>query len=43
MEIVGIFYGHLEYITAIGNYVSGHTVYFLPFGTLYHEKSGSPE
>jgi hypothetical protein len=38
MEIVGLFYGHLEYSTAIwytllpfGNFVCSHLVYFPPF------------
>jgi hypothetical protein len=48
MRKVGIFYGHLEYLTAIwymqwafGNFVS--IWYIFPrFGILCQEKSGSP-
>jgi hypothetical protein len=49
MEKVGIFYGHLEYITAIwyilgpfGNFVSILYI-FHGFGILCQEKSGNPE
>jgi hypothetical protein len=48
MEIVGIFYDHLEYFTVI-LYISwpfgkvGVIWYIFPrFGTLYQEKSGNP-
>jgi hypothetical protein len=48
MKKVGIFYGHLKYITAIwyilwpfGNFVVS-LVYFPHFGILNKEKSGNP-
>jgi hypothetical protein len=48
MENIGIFYGHLESIMAIGYIIwpFGNLVvfwYIFPrFGILYHEKSGNP-
>jgi hypothetical protein len=45
MEMVGIFYGHLEYSTAIG-YVLWHfgnlVSIFQRFGILCQDKSGNP-
>jgi hypothetical protein len=50
MEEVGIFFGHLEYLTAINIvqflaiwYFSGHLVYFPRFGIMCQEKSGNPD
>jgi hypothetical protein len=48
MEDVGIFYGHLVYITAIWRILSpfvifcGQLVHFSKFGMLQREKSGNP-
>jgi hypothetical protein len=39
MEDIGIFYGHLVYLTA-SRHCCGHLVYF--FGILDQEKSGNP-
>jgi hypothetical protein len=48
MENDCIFYGHLEYFTAVwflnGHFVNFMSIWYIPpiFGTFYHEKSGNP-